>query len=478
MKSQKGPLWVTQALLICLLCLLVCQGCAIRTSTRNGLEGRISILLEMISNGGEEVSITVEGITLTGEQNKGDITVPMREQFMITGSSHQVLLGDFSVPPDRYTGLSLAIGEVFLFTEGSLVPLQLANNHIGFDIDIDIGPWERKSLPVSIACSVEGHGEKRGLALHSSVKKGRELLGLRGLKAYITDEAGNSVVILDRFSGATLGVISVGAKPRGIVIHPDGTRAYIANSGSDSISVMDTLTSEIIDTIFLGLGVAPEGIAMTPDGGLLITANKDSDNVSLIDPGSQRIIEHIPVGLSPSRVAVSPWGDWAYVTNTRSDTLSFIDLNIRRITATVSMRPGPVGLASSPDGDGIYVACRGSDVLQVVDANLKRVIHALPTNGGPIDVVLDHKRGRIYVADSLSNDVCILIESMNMKERCIPVGESPNTMALDDARRLLYVVNQGDGTVSIIDLGRQRIVDTIRAGSKPWGIVLDRFGRD
>ena len=100
----------------------------------------------------------------------------------------------------------------------------------------------------------------------------------------------------------------------------------------------------------------------------------------------------------------------------------------------------------------------------------------LPTNGGPIDVILDSKRSRIYVADSISNDICVFVGSMNMKTATIHVGDSPNALALDDARRILYVVNRGDGTVSVVDLGKERVVDTIKVGNRPWGIVIDMMG--
>ena len=478
MKIKNNMSLYLRSLALIIMGIFLTLSCLPYKSQPGGLDARLSVILEMFTEDEKDVSLTIGEVALKREGEGASVTFPLQERFMLKGAPKQVLLGDFSVQPGRYTRLTLTIPEAFLFHDGSLIPIPMSEEKMIVDIDIDMGPWERKSLPVKMICSIQESEKGRILALKSSIKQPRERIGPRGLKAYVTDEQGNSVIIFDRFTGAALGVVAVGERPRGIVISPDGRRVYIANSGSDSISVLDTLTREIRDTIFLGLGVEPEGMAITSDGRLLVTANKGSNNISLIDLDSQRIIEHIPVGRSPLRVALSPWGDWAYVTNNRSNELMIVGLNERQVVSTINTRPGPVGVASSPGGDAVFVSCRESNVIQEVDTDLKKVINVLPTNIGPMDVIFDGKRGRLYVANSMSNDVCVLIESMNMKETTIPVGDSPNSLALDDSRRLLYVVNQGEGTVSVIDLGKQMVADTIKVGNRPWGIVIDRFGID
>jgi YVTN family beta-propeller protein len=478
--------------LFIIVCLFFTVSCVYRKPSRKeGFNGHLSVMLEMASQAGEEISITIGELIIKGYEQESPVSITLNEKIMMKGSPRKVLLGDFSLGPDRYSQLDILIKEAFLFTDGRLVPLRIRDEKISLEMDIEMGPWEKKSLHAKMICSIEEEEKNTVPVLKSVIKPGSQHVGLRGLKAYVTDEAGNSVLIFDRLTGSTLEVVPVGNSPRGIVISPDGTKVYIANSGSDSISVLDTMTKEVTDTIFLGLGVGPEGLAITSDGRWLITANKVSNNISLIDLDTYRIIKHISVGLSPLRASISPWGDvwwdvvYVYVTDNRSDDLKIINLGTRQVVSTIQMRPGPIGVTSSPDGDEIFVSCHDSDIIQVV-SKIKideepvfwEVINSFPTGRGPIDMVLDRRRGRIYVANAKSNDVIILIESMNMKEAAIPVGESPNALALDNTRRLLYVVNQGDGTVSIIDLGKERVVDTIKAGIKPWGIVLDRFGID
>ncbi|WP_438820704.1 YncE family protein [Bacillus thuringiensis] len=53
--------------------------------------------------------------------------------------------------------------------------------------------------------------------------------------------------------------ISVGLSPDQVTIIPDGTRAYVTNQASNTVSVIDIATNTVITNI--PVGVAPTGIA-------------------------------------------------------------------------------------------------------------------------------------------------------------------------------------------------------------------------
>ena len=47
-----------------------------------------------------------------------------------------------------------------------------------------------------------------------------------------------------------------------MVVSPDGTRVYVANTGSDSVSVIDTAANTVVATI--GVGNGPIAVAVSP----------------------------------------------------------------------------------------------------------------------------------------------------------------------------------------------------------------------
>ncbi len=76
----------------------------------------------------------------------------------------------------------------------------------------------------------------------------------------------------------------------------DGTRAYVTNQNSNTVSVINTATNAVINTI--NVGTEPVGIDITPGGNLIYVVNKVSNNVSVINVATNTVIDTISVGLS------------------------------------------------------------------------------------------------------------------------------------------------------------------------------------
>src|SRR4029077_6117819 len=91
-------------------------------------------------------------------------------------------------------------------------------------------------------------------------------------------------------------------------------RAYIGNFGDQSISVIDTSTNTVIDTVHLAPNDV-QGIAVSTDGSRVYAAGGENGMVSVIDTATDTVIATIPVGRAPRSVAVNPAGTRVYVGN-------------------------------------------------------------------------------------------------------------------------------------------------------------------
>jgi YVTN family beta-propeller protein len=82
--------------------------------------------------------------------------------------------------------------------------------------------------------------------------------------AYITNNDGDTVSVIDMPSDTVVKTVTVGTGPYGIAVNPAGTRVYVANQESNTVSVIDTSSNSVIDTINVGNG--PFGVAVNPEG--------------------------------------------------------------------------------------------------------------------------------------------------------------------------------------------------------------------
>src|SRR5262249_38385700 len=120
-----------------------------------------------------------------------------------------------------------------------------------------------------------------------------------------------SVSFLESKTLQPVATIKVGSHPNELLFGKDG-RLYVANSGSNSVSVIRG--GKVIETVKTSLdpkdpvGSTPDALALSPDGKRLYVANADNNDVAVIDIADAReskVLGFIPTGWYPSSVAVS-----------------------------------------------------------------------------------------------------------------------------------------------------------------------------
>jgi YVTN family beta-propeller protein len=98
--------------------------------------------------------------------------------------------------------------------------------------------------------------------------------------------------------------ISVGANPRRLAITPNGAYVYVANGGSDNVSVINTSTNTV--DVVLPVGDGPLDVAFTSDGAFAYIANANAGSMSVINTATYTS-SIVVAGLSgPHGVAITP----------------------------------------------------------------------------------------------------------------------------------------------------------------------------
>jgi YVTN family beta-propeller protein len=70
-------------------------------------------------------------------------------------------------------------------------------------------------------------------------------------------------------------------------ISPDGVRAYVANAGAKSVSVIETSTDAVVATV--AVEFIPVHVSISPDGAHVYATNAGSNSVSVIDSSTNAV---------------------------------------------------------------------------------------------------------------------------------------------------------------------------------------------
>ena len=99
--------------------------------------------------------------------------------------------------------------------------------------------------------------------------------------AYVSNEKGNTVSVIDTDKMETIATIKTGQRPRGIEVSRDGKLVYVALGDDDSIQVIDTKSLSVVGE--LPSGPDPEQFTIDPAGKILYVANENDAMVTVID---------------------------------------------------------------------------------------------------------------------------------------------------------------------------------------------------
>jgi YVTN family beta-propeller protein len=128
-------------------------------------------------------------------------------------------------------------------------------------------------------------------------------------KAYIGSERDGVVDVVDLGKHVVVRSIATGSAPVGMIFNADQTKLFVANSGSDTVSIIDTKTDKVIDTITVrpselrGLpGAGPLGISLSDDERQLFVTLGDMQALGVIDLAKHKLVGYSPTGWLPTSV--------------------------------------------------------------------------------------------------------------------------------------------------------------------------------
>ncbi len=158
--------------------------------------------------------------------------------------------------------------------------------------------------------------EAVGFQLFESPQVNPIVLNATGTRLYVANTTSNSVTIVDLVNNYPIGEVEVGLDPSSLAVRPFAGELWVSNHVSDSVTVIDIAPgspteNRVIDTIQsvdaqgVTLFDEPVGIAFTPDGSKAFVALSSRNQIAVIDPATRAVTSRLNVrAQEPRAIAV------------------------------------------------------------------------------------------------------------------------------------------------------------------------------
>lgn len=459
----------------CLFLLLIaclCAGCHSVVSTQKQTlreEGELLLYLQPLPQEAQRLSFSIEEVAAVRDSA---VTIPLDLRLRDCSAAtvkRQRFLASAVLPEGEYRGLAFRVRQAALKTdEGNaalLVPEQ--ETFIPFPFKVSRRSAQLITLSLKYRDAV-----RDGFSFAPAFTPASPDQPLPSLVAYVSSPAANIVTVFDKQSGRVTGAIATGQSPTGLVMDRRQKRVYIALAGEDAIEVIDTSSDQIINRVRLNFGDRPRELALVPDAKTLLCVNSGSNTLSLIDTLSLIEVGRISVGNDPRSLAIDPTGQRAYVFNYLAGTMSVIDIAAQTQSLTVSTEGGPVRGAFNRKGDRLEIIHDLSPYILEMEPTTMRVTRRMNVGAGARALKVDRASDLFYVGRKFENRVDIFNPYSLMASDFLIAGSWPTYMTIDGELNNLLLLFPATRTLQIVNLISKQPIAEVDLIDEPAWVTL------
>lgn len=257
-------------------------------------------------------------------------------------------------------------------------------------------------------------------------------------RLYVTHNS--RVEVLDSRTGKTIGAITGLKSTHGVALNPDGRTGYISDGAGNAIVVFDRPTLAIKATIPAGMN--PDGITFEPLTKTVWAFNGHSKNASVLDAASAGIIATVALPGKPEFPQADGKG-FVYVNIEDKNEIVKLDATTQRVVATWPLTgcESPSGMAIDRARHRLFSVCDGNK-MAVVDYTSGKLLGLASIGDSPDAAAFDTKTGLAFSSNGGDATLSVIDTTKTgfPTVQTIKTAQGARTMALDASTGWIYLV--------------------------------------
>ena len=327
--------------------------------------------------------------------------------------------------------------------------------------------------------------------------------------AYVASSGSNNIQVIDLSGDNIRQGVTVGTAPDAITVSPDGSMVYVANSGSSSVTAIQTSTlgnsgGATTTTIPLTSGSDPVSLAITPDGKRLLAVDSAHGEIDVVDTnpadGSSYLTQTSTLyldgtgtadaALDSGSIALSPSASFGYVVDQGDSGVTVLTLGSSDTYTAATPETGlsltqAVAIAVSPDGQTAFITDNATNgylrAYSIAASNGQlTLVSSVEVQTDPVSVALSPEGQTAYVTNAGSSSVSVANvsspSSMSVSSTTSVPGEPVSVADTPDGTQYVEASQTGCGTggnsVSVYSGASNGLVSTISVGTTPSAVAV------
>lgn len=255
-------------------------------------------------------------------------------------------------------------------------------------------------------------------------------------RLYVTH--GPRVEVVDTQTGKLVGAVTGMKSTHGIALNPDGTTGYISDGAGNAIVVFDRKTLSVTSTV--PAGTNPDGITYEPVTRTVWAFNGRSNNVSVMDAKTQKILATIALPGKPEFPQVDGTGN-VFVNIEDKNLIVKLDAKTEAVKTMWPLKgcDAPSGMAIDRATHRLFSVCDGNK-MAVSDYSSDKLLGLASIGDSPDAAGFDSKSGLAFSSNGQGTLSVINTRTAGFPTvQTVTTAKSARTMAYDATTGTIFL---------------------------------------
>jgi DNA-binding beta-propeller fold protein YncE len=308
---------------------------------------------------------------------------------------------------------------------------------------------------------------------------------------YVPDSSpyGHTVTVINPRTRKIVRIIPVGYMSQHVVPSYNLSKLVVNSSLSNEMVEIDPRTGRRTRSIPVP---RPYNLYYTPDGKAAVVMVEQDNIIRFSDPTTFRALKDVtaPGCLGPNHADFSGNGRFFVVTCEFSGALVKVSTLGRKVLGVLKLDPQPTApgastsglmgmsmpqdIRLSPNGKIFYVADMGTNELRMISAKTFKQVGVIGMPSHPHGIYPSRDGKDFYISDRGAGEVSVLDIAKNkiVDTWTIPGGGSPDMGGVSANGRMLWLSGRYNGVVYGFDTRTGKLVAKIPVGGSPHGLAV------
>ena len=284
--------------------------------------------------------------------------------------------------------------------------------------------------------------------------------------------AHDSVALFDARTLDRVATLPVGRTPHEIAASLDGERAYVADAGDTSITVIEVAPPRVAATWFLPGSLRVHDVSSSADGASLWAVAARRQLLLQLDART---------GAVRRRLALTREGGWMVEATGPDGAVIVAHLEggaITRLdaatgdTLVLEAREGEIEARVTPDGRELWSVNMRSDSVSIFNAHTGQRLGRRHSGRVPVRVAFTHDGRTALVVNGGDSTIAAFDVATRVRRSVLGVAGGPKVIAVSADGPRAYLTHPARGLLTVVDVASMTVLRTVAVPGTPDGVAV------